>query len=213
MAPDRLHRPYRVGERRAGSSRSRSRMPCVINPGGGCPVARVGRVAHGPARTLAARVHDQVGIAGAGPQEPLVGEAAAAAVADVFDHRWRTADRRPADGANPGRGTAETGETHVERIDHGQPAVDRFEGRVKVVAAGVGQRSRPELVQVRWDWQIGRVGRSSGSGRSNCGTGGLPWCSLYASQPRESIGSGSGGLRVCWSVSRMYRASGPKHTK
>ena len=67
--------------------------------------------ADGPARALAAGVHDEVGVAGRGPQDPLVGEPATAAVADVFDDRGQLAGRsdRQMEPA-PDRGTAEAGE-------------------------------------------------------------------------------------------------------
>ena len=131
-----------------------------MNPGcAGCPVASgSGRVADGPARALTAAVHDQVGVAGRGPEDPLVGEPATAAVADVFDHRGKRLGARdrqvePA----PDRGATEAGEGHVECLEDGQSALDRLEGRIQVVASSFGQGRRPELIQVRRHGQIRRV--------------------------------------------------------
>ena len=46
---------------------------------------RVGRVADHPGRTLAARIHDEMGEPGGRPADALMGESPAAAIADVLD--------------------------------------------------------------------------------------------------------------------------------
>jgi hypothetical protein len=110
----------------------------------------VGRVAGLAVAALAARVHDQVGIAGAGPQQGVDGEAAPAAVADVLHHAGELAraalggQQQPAfDGL-----AAITVEGDVEDFERAQPGVIGRKARVERVGARLGQGGVPEAVEV-----------------------------------------------------------------
>ena len=114
VGPDRLHRAHRVGEDPPVEVRRRIQdalgHEARLRRG---PVAvRVGRLADEPARPLTARVHHQVRVARDRPEDPFVGQAAAAAVAaELHDARQRSRARRRAGGASPGSASRRSRET------------------------------------------------------------------------------------------------------
>ena len=160
MAPRRLDRPHRIGEDaaiviglgREDAAGHEARMRRI-------GADRIGRITLRPAAALPARVHDEHGIAGCRPQQMLVREAAAAAIADKFDDAGKLA-RALARQDEPGldRMAAETGKGHVEHLDDLQPRVERLEARIERHGAGLGQRSRPEGVEVTRTGNLAAIG-------------------------------------------------------
>ena len=121
-----------------------------VSVGCGAGAVRVGSLAaSAPRRALAARVHDQVRVAGRRPRKPLGGEAPSAAVSDVLDHRGK---RGGCAGGyqQPGldRVAAETRERHIEHVDRPQRRVDRSQSRLPARDAGFLERDGPEGVEV-----------------------------------------------------------------
>ena len=96
---DRVDRAHGVGEHAAVVVAAAAVDAAGHEARGGRPgsVRVRGLAAGSPAAALAARVHEEVRVAGRGPGEPLVGEAAPAAVAVVLhDGRQRARMRRAA---------------------------------------------------------------------------------------------------------------------
>ena len=153
-------------------------MPRVRNPGwNGAPVrVRIRRIADRPGGALAARVHHEVGVAGRGPHDPLVGQPATAAVADVLHdggHRALASSRHVEPGTD--RGAAVAGERDIEGRDDRQPAVDRRERGGEVVRPRLVERRCPEPLEVGRDGERRRVGPHLGQGHVELGHGILRW--------------------------------------
>src|SRR5690606_24171030 len=109
--------------------------------GGAVPVRRCG--------PLAAGVHDEVGVARRGPGETRVGEPAATPVAEVLDDGGQLlvgAGGPQVPGLDPV--PTEAGEGDVVAVDERQVRVDRHGLDGEVVGAGLGERLRPERVEV-----------------------------------------------------------------
>ncbi len=107
------------------------------------------RVARAPSGPLAPRVHRQAPVPGQWPGADLVGEASAAAVAEVpDDHRqWRAGAGGQVQ-PRVDRVATEARKGHVVSVDQGEPGLDRLEhgwfGGVPAVGDGRG----PEGLQV-----------------------------------------------------------------
>ena len=147
-----------------------------MNPGcAGCPShSRSGVTPTAQRRALAAGVHDEMRVAGRGPQDPLVGQPATAAVADVFDDRGQRAAGRPAGGASPGsarrrtrRRSRRASRSTVNPLSTGSNVAAR--SWLRASASVVAQNSSRSDGTGR----SGAYARSSDSGRSYCGTGTL----------------------------------------
>ena len=120
----------------------------------------VRRLADGAPRALAAVVHDEVRVARGRPGEPLDGQPAAAAVADVLDdagQRLRAAAGRP----HEPRGDALSAEPAIRdvvRLEGPEARVDALQRHVDRVLARLGEGRRPERVEVGRLAAIGSVG-------------------------------------------------------
>ena len=77
----------------------------------------------------------------------------------------------------PDRRAAEAAKRDVERVDDGQVVVDRLEGRIERVTAGIRQRRRPEVVEVVRPGQVGSIGAELIEWQVELRHGGLP-CGL-----------------------------------
>ena len=109
----------------------------------------VGGVPDRPGRALPAGIHHEMCVAGRRPQDALMRQAAAAAVADVLDDRRQRSvvaggQMEPASDAGP----AVTAERHIRGLDDRQARVDGLECRVERQGPRLGQRRRPEGVEV-----------------------------------------------------------------
>ena len=111
----------------------------------------VGRVAGAPGAALSARVHHEVGVACCGVDQPIDGQSAPAAVADVFDHAGQASaalagKQQPAFDGLPGKAW----EGHVKGIDQAQVGLSRLEVRFERNLTGRHQRGGPKFVKIRW---------------------------------------------------------------
>ena len=117
---------------------------------GGARVAGIRGVGAAPSAALAAGVHDEVGVAGAAPGQPLEGVAAPASIADVLDHeravrRALVRQQQPAfDGV-----ARIAGERHVDDVGVLDLGLRGREHRPGVGGGRGGQFAGPELVEVR----------------------------------------------------------------
>lgn len=95
-------------------------------------------------------VHDQMRVAEGAPGQPGVGNAPAAVVADVLHHGGQRRQARPRQHEpRLHRLPAPAAERHIEGVDGREPCVVRDELGVQLVAGRLGERLRPEGVEVR----------------------------------------------------------------
>ena len=180
VRPDRLDRADRVGEDPAVVVRRR-------DPG--CP-GHEARLRRRPRRrpgracrrsnqldALTARVHHQVGVARDRPEDPFVRPGRGRRRSRRTPRR-RAAARahRAAGGASPGSASrrSRANVTSNVSIDR-QVVVDRLEGRIERVAAGVRERRRPEVVEVGGPGQVGSIGAELVEWQVELRHGGLPY--------------------------------------
>ena len=153
QAPGRLHGEHRVGHEPPvvvgrGVEDSPRHHARVLRPDAGRRDVR--RVAGSPAAPLTARVHHEVRVARRRPDQPVDRSSPSAAVADVLDDRRQRAGRaRGVKEPRLDRLAVEPGEGDVGRLDRLQVRLHLDDDGGQPLRAAVGERRRPERVEVR----------------------------------------------------------------
>ena len=109
-----------------------------------------GCVAGAPGAALSTRVHHEVGVACCSVDQPIDGQSAPAAVADIFDCAGQASaalagKQQPAFDGLPGKAW----EGHVIGFDQAQVGLSRHEFRFERNLTGRQQRGGPKFIKIR----------------------------------------------------------------